>query len=82
MEEVIFVRDDLAALGWAIEKTLQSPMDAPVDGQEAFLRRLRTGELTPAESDAGLRVAACLDAIATSLRESGRRVRLTEGASR
>ena len=41
LEEVVFVRDDLAAMGWAIEKTLQSPMDAPVDGQEAFLRRLQ-----------------------------------------
>ena len=41
LEEVIFLRDDLAAMGWAIEKTLQSPVDLPVDGQEAFLRRLR-----------------------------------------
>ena len=58
-------------------------MQEPLKVQaEAFLRRLRTGELTPAETDAGLRGAACLDAIATSLRESGRRVRLTEGASR
>jgi hypothetical protein len=41
LEEVVFLRDDLAAMGWAIEKTLQSPADLPVDGQEAFLRRLK-----------------------------------------
>jgi hypothetical protein len=40
LEEVVFLRDDVAAMGWAIEKTLQSPVDLRVDGQEAFLRRL------------------------------------------
>ena len=58
-------------------------MQEPLKVQaEAFLRRLRTGELTPAESDAGLRVAAALEAIATSLREEGRRVMVTDGASK
>jgi hypothetical protein len=41
LEEVVFLRDDLAAIGWAVEKTLQSPVDLPVDGQEAFLKRLK-----------------------------------------
>lgn len=41
LEEVVFLRDDLAAMGWAVEKTLQSPVDLPVDGQEAFLKRLK-----------------------------------------
>jgi predicted dehydrogenase len=50
-------------------------MQEPLKTQaEAFLRRLRTGEATPSESDAGLRVAAALEAIAQSLRENGRRV--------
>ncbi len=41
---------------------------------------LRTGELTPSEGEAGVRVVACLDAIATSLREDGRRVTLAGAA--
>ena len=57
---------------------LQEPLKVQA---EAFLRRLRTGELTPSESDAGLRVAACLEAIGTSLREDGRRVAVAEAAS-
>jgi hypothetical protein len=42
LEEVAFLRDDLAATAWAVEQTLQGPLDAPVDGQESFLRRLNT----------------------------------------
>jgi predicted dehydrogenase len=50
-------------------------MQEPLKVQaEAFLRRLTTGELTPSEGDAGVRVAACLDAIAQSIREDGRRI--------
>jgi predicted dehydrogenase len=56
---------------------LQEPLKVQA---EAFLRRIRTGEATPAESETGLRVAACLDAIATSLCEDGRRVTLGSGA--
>lgn len=41
LEEVIFLRDDLAATAWGVEKTLQGPLDAPVDGQESFLQRLK-----------------------------------------
>jgi predicted dehydrogenase len=50
-------------------------MQEPLKVQaEAFLRRLTTGEATPSESDAGVRVVACLDAIGQSLREAGRRI--------
>ena len=41
IEEVVFLRDDLAAIAWAVEKTLQGPLDSPVDGQESFLKRLQ-----------------------------------------
>ncbi len=41
---------------------------------EAFIRRLRTGEPTPSEGEAGVRLVACLEAIGASLRAEGRRV--------
>ncbi len=40
----------------------------------AFVRRLTTGEPTPSEGAAGLRLVACLDAIRESLNAEGRRV--------
>jgi hypothetical protein len=37
LEEVFFLRDDMAALAWAVQDQVQGPMDAPVDGlQLAF----------------------------------------------
>lgn len=41
---------------------------------DAFIRRLTTGEPTPSEGAAGLRLAACLEAIRESLQTAGRRV--------
>ena len=41
---------------------------------DAFVRRLTTGEPTPSEGAAGLRLVACLDAIRASLHSEGRRV--------
>ncbi len=41
IEEVMFLRDDMAAMAWAVEHQLQGDMDAPVDGQEAYLRWLQ-----------------------------------------
>jgi hypothetical protein len=56
-------------------------MQEPLKVQaEAFVRRLTTGEPTPSEADAGVRVVACLDAIGQSLREDGRRVAVAEKA--
>ena len=40
LEDVLFLRDDMAAMGWAVERTIQGPLDAPVDGYESYLRRL------------------------------------------
>jgi predicted dehydrogenase len=50
---------------------LQEPLRVQAD---AFLRRVATGERTPSEADAGLRLMASLEAIKQSLREDGRRV--------
>jgi predicted dehydrogenase len=49
----------------------QEPLKVQAD---AFVRRLTTGEPTPSEGAAGLRLVACLDAIRESLNAEGRRV--------
>jgi hypothetical protein len=37
LEDVLFLRDDMAAMAWAVEHRLQGPMDAPIDAlQVAF----------------------------------------------
>lgn len=51
--------------------SLQEPLRVQA---EAFIRRIRTGEPTASEGDAGLRIVACLEAIQLSLREQGRRI--------
>jgi predicted dehydrogenase len=50
---------------------LHEPLRTQAD---AFIRRLRTGEPTPSEGDAGVRLVACLEAIRASLRAEGKRV--------
>lgn len=40
LEEVLFLRDEMAAMAWGVEKLLQGPLDAPVDGYEAWRLRL------------------------------------------
>jgi hypothetical protein len=34
LEDVYFLRDDMAALSWAVEHALHGPMDTPVDGAQ------------------------------------------------
>lgn len=41
LEEVLFLRDDMAAMAWAVENQLQGDLDVPVDGREAYLRWLQ-----------------------------------------
>jgi hypothetical protein len=41
LEEVLFLRDDMAAMAWAVEHQLQGDMDAAVDAHEAYLRWLQ-----------------------------------------
>jgi len=40
LEEVLFLRDEMAAMGWAVEQQIQGPMDQAVDGYEAWRLRL------------------------------------------
>jgi hypothetical protein len=39
LEEVIFLRDDMAAMAWAVEHQLQGDLDAPLDAYELYLQR-------------------------------------------
>ncbi len=40
VEDVLFVRDEMAAMGWGIERTIQGPLDTPLDGYEPYFQRL------------------------------------------
>jgi hypothetical protein len=42
LEDVLFLRDNVAAMAWGIEQKLQGADDLPVDGYEQYLVRLRT----------------------------------------
>lgn len=42
LEDVLFLRDNLAALAWAVQQRLQGATDLPVDGYETYLARLRS----------------------------------------
>lgn len=53
LEEVLFLRDEMAAMSWAVEKNLQGPMDAPIDGYEAWRLRLRDDPVPPRLATAG-----------------------------
>jgi hypothetical protein len=39
LEEVLFLRDDMAAMAWAVEHQLQGDLDAPLDAYELYLQR-------------------------------------------
>jgi hypothetical protein len=41
LEEVMFLRDNMAAMAWAVEQKLQGDLDSQIDGQEAYLQRLK-----------------------------------------
>ena len=54
LEEVLFLRDDMAAMAWAVENQLQGDLDAPVDGREAYLRWLQVNPApAPPQATAG-----------------------------
>ena len=40
LEDVLFLRDEMAAMAWAVERRLQGPLDVSVDGYESYLQRL------------------------------------------
>jgi hypothetical protein len=61
LEVVDFLRDDAAALCWAVERTLQGPLDAPVDGYEWYLQRIKQHPLpTPSAAPGGPDIAYLL----------------------
>jgi len=41
LEDVLFLRDDLAALAWAVEHELQGDLDSAVDAHEMYLERIQ-----------------------------------------
>jgi hypothetical protein len=41
IEDVLFLRDNMAAMAWAVEQKLQGELDLAVDGYEQYLARLR-----------------------------------------
>jgi hypothetical protein len=47
LEDVLFLRDNVAAMAWGIEQTLQGAIDLPVDGYEQYLVRLRANPPAP-----------------------------------
>jgi hypothetical protein len=47
IEEVLFLRDDLDAMAWAVEHRLQSDLDAPLDAYENYLRRIKSDPPPP-----------------------------------
>jgi hypothetical protein len=47
VEEVVFLRDDQAAMAWAVEHKLQGDLDAPLDAYELYLRRIQADPAPP-----------------------------------
>jgi hypothetical protein len=47
LEEVLFLRDDMAAMAWAVEHWLQSDLDSGVDAYEMYLQRIKTDPPPP-----------------------------------
>jgi hypothetical protein len=54
LEDVQFLRDDMAAMAWAVEHQLQGDLDVAIDGAEAYLQRLETNPApAPPQATAG-----------------------------
>jgi len=47
LEEVMFLRDNMAAMAWAVENQLQGDLDSPIDARQAYLQRLETNPAPP-----------------------------------
>ena len=47
LEDVMFLRDDMAAMAWAVEQHLQGDLDAAINAQEAYLDRLQRNPPAP-----------------------------------
>jgi hypothetical protein len=54
IEEVLFLRDDQAAMAWAVEHQLQGDLDSPINAYETYLVRLRQQPLpAPPQAQTG-----------------------------
>jgi len=42
VEEVLFLRDDMAAMAWAVEHKLQGDLDLPIDAYEMYLQQIKS----------------------------------------
>jgi hypothetical protein len=49
IEEVLFLRDEMANLAWAVERVIESPADRPLNRFEAYLAQQRRRELETEE---------------------------------
>jgi hypothetical protein len=47
IESVHFLRDDMAAMAWAVEHELHGTLDAPVDAFQAYLARIAADPIPP-----------------------------------
>lgn len=41
LEDVLFLRDDMAAMAWAVERHLQGDLDSPLDAHEMYLQTVQ-----------------------------------------
>jgi hypothetical protein len=54
LEEVMFLRDNMAAMAWAVEHQLPGDLDSAVNAQEAYLQRLAVNPAAlPPQATAG-----------------------------
>jgi hypothetical protein len=51
IEEVVFLRDDQAAMAWAVEHQLQGDLDSPIDAYEAYVQGAATPPAPPQDGD-------------------------------
>ncbi|MFZ2899167.1 MAG: hypothetical protein WA004_11120 [Saprospiraceae bacterium] len=50
LEEILFIRDEMANMAWAVEKTVESPLGLPLNRHEIYLEKVRRErELTESE---------------------------------
>jgi hypothetical protein len=47
VEDVLFLRDDMAAMAWGVEHHLQSDLDSPLDAYEIYLQRIKADPPPP-----------------------------------
>jgi hypothetical protein len=53
LEDVLFLRDDMAAMAWALEKQLQGDLDMPVDAYQTLLQSGPAQESAPSYTPGG-----------------------------